>query len=65
MEKDIVTGWPAIAKFLGVGLSTAKAYHLIHSMPVRKITGRTVHIIPDEVKRWLIKYDELKREEDG
>ncbi len=61
MAVPIITGWPSIAKFLGVSIRTAKDYHWIHSMPVRKITGKTVHIITDEVLIWMVKYDELKR----
>ena len=60
MTEGWLTGWKAIAQYIGKSIKTAKKYHFVYSMPVRKVTNR-VEALPYEIDQWLIQFDEIKK----
>lgn len=56
-----LTGWKAIAEYISRGIRTAKRYHKVYKMPVRRGPGNQPHAIPYELDKWLIEFDEIKK----
>jgi len=48
---EILTGWPAIAKYLGQPVSVAQRW-VKSGMPVQR-KGRTMTAVPEELSKWL------------
>ena len=60
-EIGLLTGWKRIAAFLDVSVRTARRYAK-RGMPVRNWPGGRPWAIPDELLRWGILFDELRKE---
>ena len=50
-ESDALTGWPAIAKFLGQPTAVAQRWAK-DGMPVQR-KGRSMTALPEELSKWL------------
>ena len=61
LDLGLLTGWKRIASFLGVSVRTARRYAKRYSMPVRNWPGGRPWAIPDELLRWGILFDDLKK----
>jgi predicted site-specific integrase-resolvase len=51
-SKEILTGWKAIAEYLGISVDTARKWHREKGMPVITQLGLKVALV-DELKKWL------------
>jgi len=51
-----LTGWKAIASYVGVHIDTAKKYKKEFSMPVHYLPGGTPMCLPREIDIWAIEY---------
>ena len=60
LKEGWLSGWNVISKHVGRSVRTAKRYHYLYHMPVRKLPG-SVHALPYELDRWLIEFDELRK----
>lgn len=49
----ILTGWKAIADYLGVAVSTVKRYYKIYGLPVKRTPSNRPYAIADEIIFWL------------
>jgi len=56
-----LSGWEAIARHIGRSVRTAKRYHYLYSMPVRRVPPGSVHALSHEIDLWLVKFDEILR----
>lgn len=60
-----LTGWKAIAARIGLSIRTAKRYHFDFGMPVyRTPTGKPT-ALTEEVERWLVEFDKLRKKRKG
>ena len=57
-----LTGWKAIAQYIGRSVKTTKKYHKEFSMTVRRGPGNVPIALPYEIDKWLVLFDELKAE---
>jgi hypothetical protein len=65
-EKDgWIVSWKKIAAYIGKTEKTAKRYHKLYGMPVRRDPGGTAIGLKPEINLWLIKFDELMRKYNG
>jgi hypothetical protein len=60
MADGLLTGWKAIAEFMGLHINTCKKYRKKYSMPVYYLPGGTPASIPQQLQEWLIAFSELK-----
>ena len=51
VQSEILTGWPAIAKFLGQPMAVAQRWAK-EGMPVQR-KGRSMTAVPQELSKWL------------
>jgi hypothetical protein len=51
--EGFLTGWKAIAFFLGVGTKTAKKYYKQYYMPVYRLPGGSPVAMPHELRIWV------------
>lgn len=58
-----ITTWKAIARYIDRTEKTAKKYHKLFGLPVRRLPGNLPAILPNEVDTWLITFDEIKKRE--
>ena len=58
--KGWLFGWKAIAKYLGMSVSTAKRYNRILSMPILNGRGNTKIAISPMLDMWIIEYNRLR-----
>jgi len=59
--KGWLTGWKAIAKYIDRSVKTAKRYHKIYGMPVRRGPGGMPMAIMPELNKWLIIFSDNKK----
>ena len=51
--KTILTGWKAIAKYLGVAVSTAKIYYKTYGLPIKRTPTNRPCAYPDDIDCWI------------
>ena len=56
-----LTGWKAIAEYVGLHVQTCKRYKKRYSMPISYLPGGTPVAIPYELDEWLISLRKLKQ----
>lgn len=54
--------WQRIADFIGVSTWTAKRYHRRFGMPVYRTPGGVPYAIPDQLRLWFARFNEIKNE---
>ena len=63
-ENGWLVGWQKIAAYIGKTVKTAKRYHKLYGMPVRRDPGSTAVALEYELDRWLIEFDDLVKRYD-
>ena len=61
MTERLLGGWKRIAGFIDTCVKTAKKYHKLYGMPVRRGPQRSVYGIPEEIITWLKEFDGLRK----
>jgi hypothetical protein len=58
-----LTGWKAIASYLGVCERTAMRYTDNYGMPVRRLPSGKTTVLRNELDNWRTKYDKKAKRE--
>ena len=54
-----LTGWKAIAGYMGLSVKTCKVWRKEYGLPVRSLPGGKPVCLPGELDLWLVNYDNL------
>lgn len=53
-----LSGWKEIARYIGKSTKTARKYHFVYSMPVRRGPENAPFSLSVELDLWLMNFDE-------
>ncbi len=63
MTEPFITGWRAISRHIGIRDTRAlRKYADKYSLPIRRWPGNRPVVIPFELERWLIEFDNRRKE---
>lgn len=60
-DQAILKGWAAIARYLGVSISTVKRWEKKHSLVVRRYMSNRPYAFVFELDKYFLIYEELRR----
>lgn len=59
--QGLLNGWKQISSYIGVSVKTAITYASRYGMPVRFLPSGSAVAFPEEIRAWIVAYDDAKK----